>query len=199
MGSLINLAAIEAPLPDLIIIDTNLIVARFLTSLHQPHPVQAERADQLFRALAASNAVGVVTFTAFSEAIHFAIRRRYTAEIASHRVQLAASYPNQRRYDWQDLYKIDSDILHGFGEWLERWRRTLTTHNLLFLQPGDLAPLPFGRSIEQELIRLVVRYGLDTNDAAILLEAQRAGVFSVASLDTDLRRAQADFDVYTWP
>jgi predicted nucleic acid-binding protein len=43
------------------------------------------------------------------------------------------------------------------------------------------------------------RFQLDTSDAALLLEAQRAGIPSIATLDADFRRAQSDFDIYTWP
>ena len=65
-------------------------------------------------------------------------------------------------------------------------------------KPDDLASLPGGTLWETELLRLVGRYHLDTADAAILLDAQRAGITSIATLDADLRRAQLDFDVYTW-
>lgn len=41
-------------------------------------------------------------------------------------------------------------------------------------------------------------YALDSSDAAILVEARRAGVADVATLDADLRRAAADFTIHTW-
>ena len=59
-------------------------------------------------------------------------------------------------------------------------------------------PLPAGVSYDRELIHLVGRYGLDTSDAAILLEARRAGVIDLVTLDLDWRRAHVDFDVHTW-
>ena len=45
---------------------------------------------------------------------------------------------------------------------------------------------------------MIGRYGVDTNDAVIRLEARRAGISAVATLDPDMRRAAADFDIYTW-
>jgi len=49
-----------------------------------------------------------------------------------------------------------------------------------------------------ELIRLVGRYGLDTNDALILMEASRLGISAIVTMDRDMRRALPDFDIYTW-
>jgi predicted nucleic acid-binding protein len=68
----------------------------------------------------------------------------------------------------------------------------------MFLQPSDLGPILSGRSHEEEMIRVMGHYSLDTGDAAILLEAQRAGVMNLATADIDLHRAQSDFDIYSW-
>ncbi len=45
---------------------------------------------------------------------------------------------------------------------------------------------------------MIGRYGLDTSDCLILMEAARLGVRSVVTMDRDLLRAQSDFDIYTW-
>lgn len=74
----------------------------------------------------------------------------------------------------------------------------MRVNNLVLLQPADLGDIPSGRTLDDELVRTMERYELDSNDAAILLEAQRAGITAVASSDPDFRRAQIDFDVYTW-
>ena len=81
---------------------------------------------------------------------------------------------------------------------LEQLRLLIDAERLQFLQPVDLFDFPDDSLWETELLRLVGRYHLDTNDAAILLDAQRAGITAIATLDADLRRAQLDFDVYTW-
>lgn len=49
-----------------------------------------------------------------------------------------------------------------------------------------------------ELVHLVGKYGLDSNDAVILMEAQRCGVADIVTVDRDLLRAPADFTIYTW-
>jgi hypothetical protein len=81
---------------------------------------------------------------------------------------------------------------------LEQLRQRLASHNVVIAGPDRLGPIPSGLAYDQELVRLVGRYGLDTSGAAILLEAQRLGISALVTLDPDMQRAQADFDVYTW-
>jgi hypothetical protein len=47
------------------------------------------------------------------------------------------------------------------------------------------------------LITLCCDYGLDVGGARILLWAQRLGVGSTVTMDGDIQRARADFDIYT--
>ena len=99
---------------------------------------------------------------------------------------------------WADLYKQDAAILQAFQPRLHGLRQRLTGSGLLFLAPDTLGSIPSGRSYDEELVHLIGTYGLDSNDALILMEAQRYGVTNIVSLDTDLQRAQADFTIYTW-
>ncbi len=59
----------------------------------------------------------------------------------------------------------------------------MTGNRLLMLQPDDLGAIPSGRTLEDEWVRTMERYELDSSDAAILIEAQRAGVSSIATSD----------------
>jgi predicted nucleic acid-binding protein len=96
------------------------------------------------------------------------------------------------------LYKVKPELLDLFRPQLERLQHLLSAGDMQLLQPNDLAPLPEGTRWETELLRLIGHYRLDTSDAAILFDTQRAGITSITTLDADLRRAQRDFDVYTW-
>ena len=104
-----------------------------------------------------------------------------------------------RRHGWEHLFKARSDLIRAFVAKLDQVRRLMEAANLLVLQPDDLGPISSGRTLDDELARTMERYELDSNDAAILVEARRAGVLAIASLDPDLRRAALDFDVYAWP
>lgn len=74
----------------------------------------------------------------------------------------------------------------------------MIANGLLFAAPEDLGPIPSGRSYDEELIDLVGAYGLDSNDASILLEARQLGLADIITLDADMQRARRDFDIYTW-
>lgn len=205
-GSILDLAFPGILLPLTIIVDSNLIVARFLRSYyHTPHHLEAERAAQFFRLLGSTNCVGLVTSTVANEVFHLALKARYRFELPKYQAALSAYAPPQpgrqrtRKFAWLDLYKLTPTIAQDLEDDLLALRRRLLETGLLFVQPNDLAPLPLDRTIEEETISLITRYGLDSNDAAILSDARRLRVPAIATLDRDLQRAQADFDIYTWP
>jgi predicted nucleic acid-binding protein len=198
MGSTIDLSVPGTMPPSLAVIDTNVIVARLLASYTGQDPHGPLRAARFFRSLIANDGIGIVTPTAFGEIVHVAIRVRYEQELNVQQSSLAAHYGQRSRYYWHHLYKIDPTILQRSGPVLEGLRRRFQANNLLILAHEDLAPITTGRSFDAEVIARVTRYGLDAGDSTILLEAERAGVVDVVTLDPDLRRAQADFNIYTW-
>lgn len=135
--------------------------------------------------------------TVCHEFFHLALRGAYQLTLPSHRTQLAAGSTSKRRFSWEDLYKQRPDLIDGFLPDLLRYLPLMRFNNLTVVQPEELAPLPPDRRYEDELLGQVGRYRLNSNDAAILLEARRAGITSIATLDADMRRAAVDFDVYT--
>jgi len=139
-----------------------------------------------------------VTPTALNEVFHFVLKTGYRSALPQHRADLSAHYPKVRRHDWFHLFKARSDLVATFVEDLNRVRRLMLGNRILVLQPEDLGPIPSGRTLGDELVRMMARYHLDSNDAAILLEARRAGVLALATADRDLHRASLDFDVYAW-
>lgn len=202
-GSVVNLSVPGYQLPDLIAVDTNLIVERLIvsfpsvTSIPPRTIVNAQRTNQFFQDLIASNGTGIVTPTAFNEFIHVAIKLEYDKQ------RLLLSPSTRQMYsrpikNWHDLYKQDPTILRAFQSDLTRLRRFFTANGLLFVMPNELGSIASGRTYDEELIYLVGTYGLDSNDAVILMEAQRYRVPDVISLDADLQRAQADFNIYSW-
>jgi predicted nucleic acid-binding protein len=143
-------------------------------------------------------AIGYLPPVVAYEVFHVAIRDALRHALPNHLSDLAKALPMRRRFDWNDLYKVKPELLDDLLPQLEQPRLLIEAEQVQFLQPDDVAPLPDGTLWETELLHLVGRYHLDTADAAILLDAQRAGITSIAKLDADLRRAQLDFDVYTW-
>lgn len=156
------------------------------------------RANALVDRIRVERAVGLVTSISLNELFHFVLKSRYRAELTNYRADLQARYPNVRRHGWEHLCKARSDLLREFAPGFERIRALMVGSRLLVLQPEDLGSIPSGHSLEAELAWTMARYELDSNDAAILIEARRAGVTAIASSDADFRRARLDFDIYTW-
>lgn len=199
-GSVVDLSPGIVPLPDPIVVDTNILVERllaaFLGALPTANAVQAQRANQFFLDLAARRGTGIVTPTIFTELVHIAIQFKYRQELLTRGNALRQMHGPLR--DWKDLYKRDPTILQAYALDLELLRRLLIANDLLFIDPDELGATPFGRGHDEELVALVGTYGLDSNDASILLEAQRCGVNAIITLGGDLKRGQSDFDIYTW-
>ncbi|MGH2562620.1 MAG: hypothetical protein ACRDJH_26475 [Thermomicrobiales bacterium] len=197
-GSLFDLEQPTLKLPARIVVDSSLIVPRLSAAQSTLTPITAAHARRFFRLLRETPSVGLVPPTVFGEVVHFTLKTHFQDLLPAYRSELRERRPRKRGADWLDLYKLRPDLIGQLRPELERLPSLLRANGLAILQPLDLAPLPLGRFWEGELTRLVVRYHLDTNDTAILLEAQRAGITSIATLDADLRRSARDFDVYTW-
>ncbi|MBA2277853.1 MAG: PIN domain-containing protein [Chloroflexia bacterium] len=78
-------------------------------------------------------------------------------------------------------------------------RTTLVLRGIIISAPEDLGPLTSRRLWHEELVQYIARYRLDTNDALILMEADRLGISEIVTMDRDMERALPDFDVYLWP
>jgi predicted nucleic acid-binding protein len=196
-GRVVDLSRPGAGFPDLIVVDTNIIVEFLLASYFVPS-ARDPRVVQFFQDLNDQGGTGIVTPTVFREFVHVAVRAKY-----KHELRLMTSHERRSKYgfpasDWLDLYKQDASILQGFLPDLHTLRILLIANGLLFAAPDDLEPIASGRRFDEELVELVGAYGLDSNDAAILLEARQVGLTDIITLDVDMQRAQLDFDIYTW-
>lgn len=205
-GRLIDLNQPGVALPSRLVVDTSVII-NWLEATHAvgttPTALTAGHRHALwfFHATQANETLGLVTAFGFNEVFHVLLRERFASAIPNHLPDLAERFPNIKSpggYRWQHLFKARSDLLAPFVGDFNQIRLRLIASELVFLQPNDLGAIPSGRSLDEEMLALMGRYHLDTGDAAILLEAQRAGVQSVVTSDADLHRARLDFDVYTW-
>jgi len=149
MGRIVVLAQPGIQLPSPLALDSSILIPRFLTTYHTPHPRVAHRAAQLFAMIQGSGVAGLIASTVANEFFHFAITATYKAEIPNHYANLVAHYGRPRGFDWTDLYKIDGTILQRFAADLERLRLLLIANDLLFLQPGDLTSIASGRSLDE--------------------------------------------------
>ncbi len=62
--------------PPSIIVDSNLVIAKLLTTFHKPRPWIDQAASRFFELLELNDSVGLITSIGLSELLHFAIRAR---------------------------------------------------------------------------------------------------------------------------
>lgn len=157
-----------------------------------------DRAAALFRQLHSAGTRTLLTPTGYKEVLHSAIRTVYRESRGAYRSPLQSHYGREGGFSWLDLYKLSPAILQQQSALLHTLRTSLLLERVSVLDPGDLGTNPQSKLFEEELLDLVVRFGLDSSDAMILLEAARVDVPRIVSLDPDMTRAAAEFDVYTW-
>jgi predicted nucleic acid-binding protein len=196
-GSLVDLSARAAPLPDPVVVDTSVVVAAMLALDKQQNPIHIVRAAELFSELLTGDHHAIFPPTAYSELLHVSIRIRNQQELKLNRHAILARY-GTRISSWTELFKRDPTIAQQHAAELDQLRRRLVASNIVIAGTDDLGPISSGLPHDVELVRLIGRYGLDTNDAAILMEANRLGIYDIVTMDEDLRRARMDFNVYTW-
>lgn len=196
-GSVVDLMQPDVTIPDPVVLDTNVVVEWIQTSNQQPSR-QMLRARSFIQRLIRSNQEAILTPTGYSEVLHFAIMARYKSVFKQQgKVALAARY-GVNISDPRRLFKQDSSILQQYAASLNVLVGSLTGANVAIAEPDEFGPIASGRSHQRELLHLVTHYGLDTSDALILMEASRLGVRSIVTMDGDMLRARADFDIYTW-
>ncbi|MGH2559127.1 MAG: hypothetical protein ACRDJH_08685 [Thermomicrobiales bacterium] len=142
--------------------------------------------------------VGMLPSVVCLEFFHLALRGLYQGALPDYRLALAADVAVKRRFAWEDLYKLRPDLIEQFLPELESLLPRFEINRLAVIRPAETSSFMLKYRFEGELLERVGRYQLNTNDAAILMEAQRAGISSIATLDADMCRAALDFDVYTW-
>jgi predicted nucleic acid-binding protein len=185
-GNLFDLNDATVLLPDLFIVDTNILIDRFLTQIS--NAPQSQYAANLFQRLRTESKTGLVTPTIVNEFLHHAIG----LYVKQWMVKQGA------RGSWTIFYKNNPTISQRFQTRLEQLVALISANNILFLTPNDISLMTQGASYTDRVIELCCFYGLDTNDAVILLEAERIGVDGIVSMDRDLRNSIADFNIYTW-
>lgn len=196
-GSLFDLSDVTTTVPESMLIDSNVVAARFMVAYQARERANAARTASFFQHATTPSRQLVLSPTAYSEVLHTALRRRYQRELLVHRDAVLARY-GRRITSWSELYKRDSTLLRSLIPELNQLRLRMVQYGVVIVAPDELGPIPSGRPFDEELIRLIGRYGLDTNDALILMEANRLGISSVVTMDRDMQRAMPDFDIYTW-
>lgn len=198
MPGLHDLTQHQVTLPPLLLLDTSIAVVRATAFVRPVAVTRLQRVEDLFASMRRQRCTPVVASVSVQELFHVVVRTRYQALLPRHRASLLNAFPHSSGHTWRHLYKLQPELMRGIIPDLLVAQRSLQADGTWVLRPDDLDAIRVPDGHDMAVIRLMERYELDSADAATLLEAQRAGINAVASLDGDWVRASADFDVHTW-
>jgi len=198
-GNLVDLSQPGAVLPDVLAADTNVVVAYLRRQFPEEFPLHVARATAFFSQVRENNVTCVLTPTVFGEVLHTLVQKTYRRMTKGNRAALSAVYGVQID-GWSDLLKEDPAPLQALGREFTTLREALLAGGIAIIGQEDLdfIAYPPRQHFSQELIDRMVRYGMDSSDAVITIEASSLGIDAIVSLDRDMQRALPDFDIYTW-
>lgn len=198
-GRVVDLSQPDVMWPDPIAIDSNVVVAYLQEYVPSRDPRRTGYAAAFVQRLNSLNQRAVLTPTAYSELLHVLVRSHYELIVNANRDVLSRQYGVRIRR-WQDLYKRDPTPLRLLRSTLIELRQALVLNGIVIAGPeaSEDQALTSTRRYDEELIERMVRYGLDSSDAMITIEASRLGIGAIVSMDRDMQRAIVDFDIYTW-
>jgi predicted nucleic acid-binding protein len=174
------------PFPDFLILDASIILALRSASNH-PHGVIVRKfLNRVQTAVRDGQTLAYLPYLALEEC-YFKICKDYLREQAG------------RGTHWVQYYKQNPQEISTVHPKLVELRRYLRAIPIPILEAEDLVathrrPPP----LSERMLAFVNRFQILPKDAAILADAERAGIYTVASLDSDWRRADG-FTVITLP
>jgi predicted nucleic acid-binding protein len=177
------------PLPPQLVIDTSLLLA-LRPADDNPHATIAHTfIRRVSQQVADYETVAWLPLPVLQECYHI---------ILSNGLRRAweAMEPTARPPNWLRAYKEKPDLLQAHVPELVRFRDFLAAIPLTPIHPSDLAASTIAEPLDERLLHFIRTYRLLPQDALILAQAERLGVFAVATLDQDWQRA-GQFDVYT--
>ncbi len=198
-GRVVDLSHPGIVIPDPIACDTNVVVAYVRHAFPGEDAEHVARATALFGQIIARNQSCILTPTVYSEVLHLFVKKTSERLLNGKAAQFSAQF-GVRINSWSDLLKANPAPLRALNQHLPLLRQALLANNMVIVGQEDLdfasnpPALPYG----EELIARMLRYGMDTNDIVITMEASSLGIDAIVSMDRDMQRASLDFDVYTW-
>ncbi len=192
-GSLFDLSDLAVELPARVAVDTNVLATRFFSpsAITPALALRRQRIAGLIRQMRRVRSAGVLMPTVYVEFIHLAIRSRYRRDLGVYASEIGG------KKSWELLFKTRPDLLRAYEPYLRRFPDIFESMGMLVLQPEAFASSSSTR-YETALINVVLRHALDTSDASILLEMERAGITALVTEDADMTRAASEFDIYAW-
>ena len=186
-ATLLDISDYSIPLPEFIVLDASLVL-ELTPSPSQPHRNHAVAIAFLQR-LEINAQQGrvkpILPLLAFEEC-YFKICQR-----------VLIAYAQMVGEKWHDYYKKNPLVIRSIHPALMTLYRTLLSFPIEITEPEDIAIQPKGRepSLSSRIGDFIDKFAVLPRDATIFSEAERLGIYTVATLDSDWLRADG-FTVY---
>jgi predicted nucleic acid-binding protein len=178
------------PLPDFLVLDASLLLELRpdLTNNRPNHLVAINFLDKLSNAAKTGETIPLLPLLAFEEC-YFKLC-----------VGILTQYSKNTSQNWHDYYKNNPKAINAVVPLLINFKQILDAFPIEIIEPEDLAVPPRGKLqlMADRMGEFIGSFSVLPKDATILCDAERLGVFNVATLDGDWKRADG-FNVYTIP
>ena len=189
-ATLLDIGDPALPLPEFLVLDAS-IVLELTPDPINPHPHHLLAVNFLHRLQLAAQegrAKPILPLLAFEECYFKLCKRVLTA------------YGQLAGVPWHVYYKTNPLSIRGIHPVLMQFYQTLLTFPVEITEPEDLAIHPRGREplLSSRIGDLLQQFSILPKDATIFSEAERLGIYTVATLDSDWSRADS-FTVFAPP
>lgn len=177
---------LKDPLPEFLIIDTSIILELYTgVPTTKNHNQIISFLDSLRKASLKGDTIPLLPYIVLEE-LYFRICQIELTKLAS---------MDGKR--WHDLYKEKPELIKKLHPKLENMYKILQAFPMIILEPEDLVATSTEKisTIADQMTEYILKYLLLPKDATILSESNRIGVYYVATLDSDWKRADG-FTVY---
>lgn len=171
--------------PDLIVLDASLVLELFPSS-HPHHQLAKDFLSRLQSSVMAGRVQPLLPRLALEEC-YFKICKDFLTNQAKSSGQA-----------WHHYYKSNPRSLGRIEPILNNFYQILQAFPMHIVEPEDLSVFPLGSSkaLSERMAELIIQYNILPKDATIISEAERMGVYALATLDSDWKRADG-FTVIT--
>ncbi len=179
--TLLDIGDTRLALPEFLVLDAS-IVLELAADPAQPHPhhILAVNFLNRLRQFARQGVVKpILPLLAFEEC-YFKLCWRFLDPLSK-----SAKLP------WKFYYKKNPAVIHDIHPILSQFYQALLAFPIEITEPEDTAVYPKGREplLATRIGDFISRFAVLPKDATILSEAERLGVYTVATLDSDWSRA----------
>ena len=177
----------SAPIPEFVIIDASLILELPSSTVSNPsRSYVTSFLNRLRNEALNGSVIPLLPHLALEECL-FKICQRYFQSIS-----------NISSLSWHQYYKQNPSSIRNINPTLQQFYAHIQAFPMVIIEPEDLETPNPQKTISEGMLEYINDFELLPKDAAILSEADRMEVYTIATLDRDYLRADG-FTVITTP